>query len=342
MLNSQTIVRIGPIAAALVLACQAGVAQAAPGERSEAAPIMRMSARAAPPVAFLDVCERSPAVCAVPGAPMPDLVKVRAAAMERFWADAFARRASAPAAGAADARYDWSQVFAASRRTAPSAPIFRLARPERGRSDDALPPPVAMAAVPALIAGASEMGAMAADDAAAPAIETGGGALRAGWTEAAGEVADDGAEAIVTAERNASLLVAPSVFALDRRGWTVVNAVNRRINRSIRQLADVRQYGVDDYWSVPDGNRARGDCEDYVLAKRQALIAEGVPAKALSIAIVETRWGETHAVLLLASDQGEYVLDSLTPWVSRWDRVDYAWRERQLPGQPFDWVATAL
>ncbi|MFN7389144.1 transglutaminase-like cysteine peptidase [Brevundimonas sp.] len=68
----------------------------------------------------------------------------------------------------------------------------------------------------------------------------------------------------------------------------------------------------------------------------------GVPAEALSIAIVETRWGETHAVLLLASDRGEFVLDSLSPWVSRWDRVDYRWRERQARGGAFDWVNVAL
>jgi predicted transglutaminase-like cysteine proteinase len=67
-----------------------------------------------------------------------------------------------------------------------------------------------------------------------------------------------------------------------------------------------------------------------------------VPAEALSIAIVETRWGETHAVLLLASDRGEFVLDSLSPWVSRWDRVDYRWRERQARGGAFDWVNVAL
>ncbi|WP_309644431.1 transglutaminase-like cysteine peptidase [Phenylobacterium sp.] len=342
MLNSQTIVRIGPIAAALVLACQAGVAQAAPDERSATAPIMRLSAHAAPPVAFLDLCERSLAACAIPGAAVPDMVTLRAAAMERFWADTFARRASAPAAGAADAVYDWSQIFAASRRRATSSPVFSLARPERGRPDDVVPSAVALVAASAPKTVSSEVEAMAAGDAVAPAIETGGGALTAGWTEAAGEVADAGAEVLVTVEGDSSLLVAPDVFPLDRRGWTVVNAVNRRINRSVRQLADVRQYGVEDYWSVPDGSRARGDCEDYVLAKRQALIAEGVPAEALSIAIVETRWGETHAVLLLASDQGEYVLDSLTPWVSRWDRVNYAWRERQVPGQPFDWVAIAL
>lgn len=133
-----------------------------------------------------------------------------------------------------------------------------------------------------------------------------------------------------------------AVFTLDRDGWRLVNGVNRRLNREIRQASDNRLYGMEDFWTRPEGARAQGDCEDYVLAKRAALIAEGVPAAVLSIAIVETRWGESHAVLLLASDRGEFILDSLSPWVVRWDRVDYAWRERQMPGRPFDWVRIAV
>lgn len=132
------------------------------------------------------------------------------------------------------------------------------------------------------------------------------------------------------------------VFTLDRAGWRLVNGVNRRLNREIRPVSDARLYGVEDFWNRPEGRGAQGDCEDYVLAKRAALIAEGVPAAALSIAIVETRWGESHAVLLLASDRGEFILDSLSQRVLRWDRVDYVWRERQLPGRPFDWVRVAV
>ena len=129
-------------------------------------------------------------------------------------------------------------------------------------------------------------------------------------------------------------------FSLDRAGWKLVNGVNRRINRSVRQTADSRLYGVEDFWALPTAGR--GDCEDFVLAKREALIEAGVPEEALSIAIVETHWGESHAVLLLASDRGEYVLDSLSPWVSRWDRVDYTWKSRQRAGRPFDWVLAAI
>ena len=152
------------------------------------------------------------------------------------------------------------------------------------------------------------------------------------------EVGTPGLEALAEPESRAATL---PLYTLDEDGWRLVNTINRRINRAVRHLSDDRLYGVADYWArAAEGGR--GDCEDYVLAKRAALIEAGVPAQALSIAIVQTRWGESHAVLLLASDEGEFVLDSLSPWIARWDRVDYRWRERQRRGHPFDWVMAAV
>lgn len=128
---------------------------------------------------------------------------------------------------------------------------------------------------------------------------------------------------------------------LDKAGWQLVKAINRTVNRRIRQGSDVRTFGVEDFWQAPTEAGARGDCEDYVLAKRADLIRAGIPADTLSIAIVTTRWGESHAVLLVATDTGEFVLDNLSPWISRWDQVDYVWQERQAPGRIFDWVRMA-
>jgi predicted transglutaminase-like cysteine proteinase len=87
------------------------------------------------------------------------------------------------------------------------------------------------------------------------------------------------------------------------------------------------------------GERAEGDCKDYVLEKRRALVADGVPAADLSIAIVMTPWGETHAVLLVRTDRGELVLDSLSQWIQPWRKVHYKWIKRQAPGQQLTWVS---
>lgn len=120
-----------------------------------------------------------------------------------------------------------------------------------------------------------------------------------------------------------------------------LEAVSRRVNRAIRRASDVEIHGREDVWVLPGGHRPSGDCEDYVLAKRRALIEEGVDAAALSIAIVRTRRGEQHAVLLVATSEGEQVLDNLTPWVLPWREAPYEWLERQAPGQPRIWVRAA-
>lgn len=86
--------------------------------------------------------------------------------------------------------------------------------------------------------------------------------------------------------------------------------VNRQVNRAIRPQAD----GRVDKWTL---NVKAGDCEDYVLAKRQKLMALGLPSSALRIAQVRTRKGEGHAVLVVHTDQGDFTLDNLSPSIRK-------------------------
>jgi predicted transglutaminase-like cysteine proteinase len=127
----------------------------------------------------------------------------------------------------------------------------------------------------------------------------------------------------------------------DRDLLAELDRVNARINRAIRYVSDKALYGDEDYWhfALGPGQPAAGDCKDYVLEKRRALVADGLNASDLSIAIVQTRWGVSHAVLLVATDRGELVLDSLSDAIVPWWQVSYNWVERQAPGQQLDWVS---
>jgi predicted transglutaminase-like cysteine proteinase len=121
--------------------------------------------------------------------------------------------------------------------------------------------------------------------------------------------------------------------------WTVLDEVNRGVNGAIREESDQASSGVSDHWDLPlaDGRRV-GDCEDFALEKRRALIARGLHEADLSLALVITHWGESHAVLIVRTTAGDYVLDSLTPNVMPWRALDYRWVERQSPGDPTRWV----
>lgn len=87
---------------------------------------------------------------------------------------------------------------------------------------------------------------------------------------------------------------------------TTLKRVNVTVNRRIKPRNDPR--GTDN-WSL---NVAYGDCEDYALAKRAALIRAGVPAGAVRIATARTRSGAGHAVLIIKTSRGDLVLDNRT------------------------------
>lgn len=121
---------------------------------------------------------------------------------------------------------------------------------------------------------------------------------------------------------------------LSRDQMKLLNDINRRVNREVQKADDFDLYGMIEYWSLPRviNGKMYGDCEDYALEKRRRLIEAGVPAAALSMAVAVTARGESHAVLVVAMEQGDWVLDNLTPWATPWSELNYRWVERQAPG----------
>ncbi len=137
----------------------------------------------------------------------------------------------------------------------------------------------------------------------------------------------------------------PSAYTridLDMPTMAMVVALNDKVNHGISPATDQEVYHVPDYWVAPGiGPGVRGDCEDYALEKRRLLIASGIPAEALSIAIVRTPAGEVHAVLVLSAKQGDYILDNLHEEVKAWQVTGYSWISRQAPGEDLGWVSLA-
>lgn len=103
---------------------------------------------------------------------------------------------------------------------------------------------------------------------------------------------------------------------VDDQLLATLKKVNWHYNKSIRPRSD----GRADVWSV---NVSAGDCEDYVLAKRRALIRAGVPASSLRIAAVKTRKGEGHAILVVKTNGQDLVLDNLTNTIKPLNRTGY-------------------
>ena len=121
---------------------------------------------------------------------------------------------------------------------------------------------------------------------------------------------------------------------LDKSQLKLITNINRDVNRDVRKANDFDIYGMLEFWSLPrviDG-KMYGDCEDYALEKRRRLIEAGVPAETLSMAVAVTARGERHAVLVVAFESGDIVLDNLTPWPTPWSQLNYTWIQRQVAG----------
>jgi predicted transglutaminase-like cysteine proteinase len=148
--------------------------------------------------------------------------------------------------------------------------------------------------------------------------------------------------AVADVEQTAAWVEPPRAARIDfdKPSRKLLQAVNRRVNVTVRPRSDAQLVGRAEFWSLPVavGDRLYGDCEDYALQKRADLIAAGIPAAALSLAVVHTRQGLIHAVLVVATDKGDLVLDNRTPRILSWNKTGYRWVMRQVSGDSMNWA----
>lgn len=130
---------------------------------------------------------------------------------------------------------------------------------------------------------------------------------------------------------------APAQLILNESARRALAAVNTEVNVAITYESDEQHFGVANVW-MPNAIGDKGDCKDYALAKRELLVGEGFPQKALRIAIVRTARDELHAVLTVDTDRGDLVLDSATTEIKPWWQTSYRWLERQSADDPLRWV----
>lgn len=127
-----------------------------------------------------------------------------------------------------------------------------------------------------------------------------------------------------------------SEVALTIELWRELNDINFTANSLIRPVTDMEQYQQPERWTIPT---LMGDCEDYVLLKRQMLHKAGWPVNALLITVVRDQNGDGHAVLTVRTDRGDLVLDNQADHIVTWDQTPYQYVKRQSERHSGRWTA---
>jgi predicted transglutaminase-like cysteine proteinase len=132
---------------------------------------------------------------------------------------------------------------------------------------------------------------------------------------------------------NASLI---EIVSLTDQLFGQLVSINESVNAAVTPVTDSAFYNLTELWTYPSG---AGDCEDFVLAKRRALVEAGWPPSALLITVVRQKSGDGHAVLTVRTDRGDFVLDNLDPDVHLWNQTPYTFVKRQSQADAGAWVS---
>jgi len=119
----------------------------------------------------------------------------------------------------------------------------------------------------------------------------------------------------------------PAILALTSEVWQTLATVNREVNERIKPMTDMEHWGVVDRWDFPDDGL--GDCEDYQILKRKLLAERGLPRRALRMTVVLDGDGNGHAVLMVRTDRGDFILDNQRPAILTWKETGYVFVKRE-------------
>jgi predicted transglutaminase-like cysteine proteinase len=119
----------------------------------------------------------------------------------------------------------------------------------------------------------------------------------------------------------------PEVISLTPDLWRTLVTINDQVNTTIKPLSDQEHWGVVDRWDYPDDGY--GDCEDFQLLKRKRLIEAGLPRRALRMTVVLDEVRAGHAVLMVRTDRGDFILDNQSRAVLAWSDTGYEFIKRE-------------
>ena len=133
-------------------------------------------------------------------------------------------------------------------------------------------------------------------------------------------------------------LASPDRVELTPDLFELMETINSEVNSAISPVA--KRYGsnLGDGWNIAPFS---GDCNDYAVTKRHALLQKGVPSRSLRLSVVKTAAGIGHLVLVVWTTKGPLVLDNLAQTVRPWHVTNYQWLKIQSADNANYWYDVA-
>lgn len=110
--------------------------------------------------------------------------------------------------------------------------------------------------------------------------------------------------------------------------YATAERVNSDVNSQVQYKTDFSQYGTPEFWIEA---RTLGDCEDYALAKRNALLQAGWDKDKLGLCICYIN-GEGHCCLWVETDKGSFILDNNYALPVKPSELPYKWESMLCDG----------
>ena len=114
--------------------------------------------------------------------------------------------------------------------------------------------------------------------------------------------------------------------------YSIAERINRDVNARVTYKSDLEQFDTPEFWEMAG---KYGDCEDYALAKRSALLRAGWPKDKLGLCVCYTQSGEGHCVLWVDTDKGSFILDNNYAFPMKPSELPYKWESMLCNGE---WV----
>lgn len=137
---------------------------------------------------------------------------------------------------------------------------------------------------------------------------------------------------------NAVIHITPEV-------WNDIESANILANTMVKQITDQEAHGTEEKWVSFNPQTARnmqGDCEDVNRLKISLLKDMGYPDSAMRLVTGFLADGGGHAVVVLKTNQGDFILDNMHDSILPVEEVAMTFRSMQSPTHSGQWEKAVL